>query len=162
MTVSLENMFTPEELEKIKKEKEENTKLSIELDWDLFWKGDINTLNSVIIHESLILLKHLAPSVTLTEKQLKAKIKEERDYKKNLYEICKRKVEELENQISKESKEVVRLYHEYNGGFEEIDKIFEEIDKIDPIMSWQVLDYAHLLIKLKSAKYQLMINDIYN
>lgn len=146
--------LTKEQLEQIEKRQKETRTLLIPLTEDLNWIGDIDTFDSVIVYESLILLKHLAPYLAVKEKDLMAKIRAERRFKKNEYEHWKKEVEKLEKEILKTPANVIKLYNEFKDKMNELQKKF-------PDDYWYVIDYSHVLNNLQKAKYELMARDIY-
>ena len=91
--------LTKEQLEQMDKRQKEIRTLLIPLTEDLNWIGDIDTFDSVIVYESLNLLKHLAPYLVVKEKDLMANIRAERRFKINEYEHWKKEVEKLEKEI---------------------------------------------------------------
>jgi len=146
--------LTKEQLEQIEKRQKETRTLLIPLTEDLNWIGDIDTFDSVIVYESLILLKHLAPYLAVKEKDLMAKIRAERRFKKNEYEHWKKEVEKLEKEILKTPANVIKLYNEFKDKMNELQKKF-------PDDYWYVIDYSHVVNNLQKAKYELMARDIY-
>lgn len=146
--------LTKEQLEQMEKRQKETRTLLIPLTEDLNWIGDIDTFDSVIVYESLILLKHLAPYLAVKEKDLMAKIRAERRFKKNEYEHWKKEVEKLEKEILKTPANVIKLYNEFKDKMNELQKKF-------PDDYWYVLDYSHVVNNLQKAKYELMARDIY-
>lgn len=147
--------LTKEQLEQIEKRQKETRTLLIPLTEDLNWIGDIDTFDSVIVYESLILLKHLAPYLAVKEKDLMAKIRAERRFKKNEYEHWKNEVEKLEREMLKTPANVIKLYNEFKDKMDELQKKF-------PDDYWYVLDYSYVVNNLQKAKYELMARDIYN
>lgn len=147
--------FTPEEMKKIKRRQEEFKTLEIQLDEDLYWRGDINTDDSTIIHESLILLKHVAPSVELSEDELQELIQEERDFKRAQYQSCEKAVERLEQEVLGISEETVKLFNQYEGNLKEIDKLYPD----EPAKYWNAVDYPYVLANYKQAKFNLMCKE---
>lgn len=146
--------LTKEQLEQMDKRQKETRTLLIPLTEDLNWIGDIDTFDSVIVYESLILLKHLAPYLAVKEKDLMAKIRAERRFKKNEYEHWKKEVEKLEKEILKTPANVIKLYNEFKDKMNELQKKF-------PDDYWYVIDYSHVVNNLQKAKYELMARDIY-
>lgn len=146
--------LTKEQLEQMDKRQKETRTLLIPLTEDLNWIGDIDTFDSVIVYESLILLKHLAPYLVVKEKDLMAKIRAERRFKKNEYEHWKKEVEKLEKEILKTPANVIKLYNEFKDKMNELQKKF-------PDDYWYVIDYSHVVNNLQKAKYELMARNIY-
>ena len=146
--------LTKEQLEQIEKRQKETRTLLIPLTEDLNWIGDIDTFDSVIVYESLILLKHLAPYLAVKEKDLMAKIRAERRFKKIEYEHWKKEVEKLEKEILKTPANVIKLYNEFKDKMNELQKKF-------PDDYWYVIYYSHVVNNLQKAKYELMARDIY-
>lgn len=154
MNILPEIKLTPEQLESIEKRRKEARTLSIPLAEDLNWTGDIDTFDSVIIYESLILLKHLAPYIAVKEKDLNAEIRAERKFKKNEYIYWKNEVEKLGKEVLKTPPHVIELYEKFKDKMDELDNEF-------PDDYWYVVDYSYLINKFQKAKYELMARDFY-